>query len=530
MLLDCTAISSGPTVKLRQSQQTDSSRNNQVAFQNLTTVNSTNPVAIDDYGNTLVPSQPHVDTWLWGNVQPGVFQNGLWTTTSPPRALLDPKAQLFTKAQPEYDSVPADQVVNIKSVAAHPVQGDGWTDDAPSLNAILQANAATGKLTYFPYGVYIVKSTLFIPSGTRIAGEAWPVISGSGTFFADANNPQPVIQIGHPSDIGTCEISEMRFTVADILPGATILSINLSGPKPGDVGLWNTIVTIGGTRDSHTTTHTSYQDTTSSKGAFCTLHLKRTSSAYIENFWSWTADHDLDSSGTPQIISTGRGLLCEATKGTWLVGTGFEHHWLYQYNFHAASNVFAGLLQTETPYMQGVGAVLTVPAPWTPDPRFGDPDYSWAYPNDQASRTALAVNVTGGSDLYFYNGAHWSFFAGPWSEAKFAPGHHVLPYSQTNMIRVAGDPKRFIWYGIATKQAQRMILDGKVDAMQVNNPGGWMEGNNEGGGLICGYRVFAGAEKKKKEEEEEEEEEGEGGTGTTPAEKVLSKIRRKIWR
>ena len=58
------------------------------------------------------------------------------------------------------------------------VKGDGATDDSASLNAILAENAATGKLSYFPYGVYIVKSTFYIPPGSSTVGEAWPVISG----------------------------------------------------------------------------------------------------------------------------------------------------------------------------------------------------------------------------------------------------------------------------------------------------------------------------------------------------------------
>lgn len=56
--------------------------------------------------------------------------------------------------------------------------GDGKTDDSASLNAILTRNAASGKLSYFPYGVYIVRSTLYVPAGTRMVGEAWSVISG----------------------------------------------------------------------------------------------------------------------------------------------------------------------------------------------------------------------------------------------------------------------------------------------------------------------------------------------------------------
>lgn len=59
------------------------------------------------------------------------------------------------------------------------VKGDGVTDDSASLNAILAENAASGKISYFPYGVYIVKNTLRVPPGSRIVGEAWAVISGT---------------------------------------------------------------------------------------------------------------------------------------------------------------------------------------------------------------------------------------------------------------------------------------------------------------------------------------------------------------
>lgn len=74
----------------------------------------------------------------------------------------------------------------------------------------------------------------------------------------------------------------------------------------------------------------------------------------MQNVWGWTADHDLDG-GPTQNIASGRGLLVEAVNGTWLVGTGIEHNWLYNYNFGNASNVFAGLTQTETAYMLGAG-------------------------------------------------------------------------------------------------------------------------------------------------------------------------------
>jgi len=64
-----------------------------------------------------------------------------------------------------------------------------------------------------------------------------------------------------------------------------------------------------------------------------------------------------------------------------LYGTASEHAVFYQYNFHKAANIFAGLLQTESPYFQ--------PSPAAPAPfadvvgKFaGDPDYSCAAGNE----------------------------------------------------------------------------------------------------------------------------------------------------
>ena len=84
-------------------------------------------------------------------------------------------------------------------------------------------------------------------------------------------------------------------------------------------------------------------------GAFLILPLTSTSSAYIKNFSGWTANHNLDGGTGYTVISTGRGILVEATKGTWLTGSGSEDNWLYNYNFHSAQNVYASILQSETP-------------------------------------------------------------------------------------------------------------------------------------------------------------------------------------
>jgi hypothetical protein len=478
VLLDSSSINSGTVVKFHDSSNDGGNRNSQLLIQNLSH-NTNNAIAVDSNGNVKLAAVSHVDTWVWGNVTPGQYETGTSFTTTRPAALLADN-KYFTKSQPTYAEYGSDQVVNVKAVDGHTVKGDGSTDDSASLNAILADNAANCKISYFPYGVYIVKDTLVVPKGSRIMGEAWAVISGAGDAFKDANNPKPVVQVGQDGDVGVAEIQDMRFSVAEILPGAKILEINIAGSAPGDVALWNTIVTVGGTAETSIANSCTDQDTSKCMAAFMVLHLTKSSSAYIENFWGWTADHNLDG-GPTTIISTGRGILVEATKCTWLTGTGSEHHWLYNYNFHNSQNVYAGLLQSESPYMQGNGAAQTAPAPWTAKSEFGDPDFSWCGGGDQKCRTSLATNVDGGSDILLYNSAAWAFFNGPW-EGNY--GEQCDGSCQTNMMRVTNSPRNLVWYSISTRKTDVMVLDNASNPTEYNHPGGWEA-------IIQAYRQFA---------------------------------------
>lgn len=470
----------GPVIRFYDSSNDSGNQNSQFIIQNLVH-DSTNPIAVDSTGNTRLASAPYVDTWIWGTLVPGQYATGTSMTTQPPADLLA-GGKFFTKPQPTYAEYGSEDVVNVKTVSGHVVKGDGLTDDTAALNAILAQNAASCKITYIPFGVYRVSDTILIPVGSRIVGEAWSVISGYGDAFKQPSNPRAVVRLGNPGDVGVIEIQDMRFSVAEILPGAKILEINAAGSQPGDVGLWNTVVTVGGTAETSVSNVCISQDPKDCMAAFMVMHLTKTSSAYIENFWGWTADHNLDSQSILTIISTGRGILVESTKGTWLTGTGSEHHWLYNYNFHHAANVYAGLLQTETPYMQGSGEYEKAPAPWTADARFGDPDFSWCSAGDQKCRTALSTNVDGGSNIALYNSAAWAFFDGYWNALYNEP---CSGKCQANMMRVAGAPVNLVWYSISTRMTDVMVLDGKTNPRETNHAGGWEA-------VIQVYGQFAG--------------------------------------
>ena len=186
-------------------------------------------------------------------------------------------------AQPTYANGSAIDIVNVKAVSEFPVKGDGSTDDSASLNAILAQAAAEGKIAYVPYGVYVLRSQLYIPPGTRMVGECWPAFSGIGPAFGDPSNPSAVVMVGKPGEVGVAQIQDIRFTVADIAPGAIILQVNMKGESPGDVALWNSHVTVGGFTDSNVDHVCGAGDPAACKAAFALVHLTASSSAYIEN-------------------------------------------------------------------------------------------------------------------------------------------------------------------------------------------------------------------------------------------------------
>lgn len=306
---------------------------------------------------------------------------------------------------------------------------------------------------------------------------------GAGDRFKNPNSPQPVVKVGNPGDIGIAHISDMRISPAEPLPGAIMLEVNIAGANKGDVGIWNTQVMFGGTADTTIKDVCTNQDTTNCRAAYLGVHLTPSSSVYVQNLWVWTADHNLDGGSGITIISTGRGLLVESTKATWLVGTGAEHNWLYNYNFNQAQNLFAGLMQVETPYMQGADAVLLAPAPWVASLQIGDPDFHWCEGWDGRCRSSVGNNINGGSNLFLYNSAAWAFFNGPW-DGQYAGQFWCTGNCITNMNRVSGQPTNMYWYSIATKSADTLIFDSKSNPKELNNPGGW-------GGNLQTYREFA---------------------------------------
>ena len=200
---------------------------------------------------------------------------------------------------PTYKEYDVSQFVNVKSVSGFPVAGDGSTDDTANLQHIITANAGC-KILFFPQGTYRVTDTLFFPAGSRVFGEGWSAISAYGSKFWDPTKPIPMVKVGNAGDVGIAQFSDMLLTVGDVLQGCTLLEVNMAGANPGDVGFWNVHHRVGGAAGSLVQTNCGGSGGGGTppqcKAAFMMTHLTSTSSAYIENMWQWTADHDLDVS------------------------------------------------------------------------------------------------------------------------------------------------------------------------------------------------------------------------------------------
>ena len=408
----------------------------------------------------------------------------------------------YTKEQPQYTDYPLSAFASVKDAGA---AGDGVTDDTAALQRALLANAHC-KVTYFPHGVYVVTDTLYVPPGSRIVGEVWSTITASGPKFADASNPHVMFQVGKPGDVGVAEITDMLFTVADVLPGAIIVEVNMRGANQGDVSFHNSHYRIGGAADSKTET-ACQTESDPCKAAFLVLHLGKTSSTYIENTWLWSADHDLDGPANQQIGTgkfpnqsyyhgeleqrqiltssfTGRGMLIEATTATWLIGTASEHHTLYAYQFNNAANVMAAMMQVETPYWQ---PLPRAPAPWTPNATWSDPTFSGCNGVKECyMQWSLRILGSNTHTLNLYGQGFWVYFNGPNDGACTGPNGSCQRNIADLQDQKAGNGVEL--YQLNTRGVQNMVIlggsGGTIAATQPQNVGSW-------GGVVAGYLGFA---------------------------------------
>ncbi|KAJ0271070.1 hypothetical protein CBS470a_013331 [Colletotrichum nupharicola] len=117
-----------------------------------------------------------------------------------------------------------------------------------------------------------------------------------------------------------------------------------------------------------------------------------------------------DSQGSAGLwVYTARGLLIESTEAVWLYGTASEHAVYYQYNLFGAQNVFAGLLQTESPYYQ---PMPTAPSPYKAEVGVvrGDPKYDCSGTDFDGCDSSWGLLVSTSQDVYIASAGIYSWF------------------------------------------------------------------------------------------------------------------------
>jgi hypothetical protein len=142
------------------------------------------------------------------------------------------------------------------------------------------------KIIFFDAGTYVVTSTIQIPAGTQIVGEAWSVIAGKGAAFQNINSPVPVVQVGAAGSSGVVEISDIIFSTIGPTPGAIVVEWNVKQSSQGSAGLWDSHIRLGGTAGTNLQASqcpsSGSGGTTNCMAAYAGLHLTASSSAYLE--------------------------------------------------------------------------------------------------------------------------------------------------------------------------------------------------------------------------------------------------------
>ncbi|RYP92281.1 hypothetical protein DL770_001594 [Monosporascus sp. CRB-9-2] len=414
----------------------------------------------------ILPGNQVVKSFAQGRQYSGTSGKPIQSTQNEitkPKALTS-NGKMVTRAKPQYEDVPISNFVSVKAAGA---KGDGYTDDTAKIQQIFD-NARDGDIIYFDHGAYLITDTVRVPKNIKITGEMWPLLMAAGRKFADESKPIPVFQVGQPGDVGDVEMSDLIIQTKGPAPGAILMEWNLAGSKQASAGLWDVHFRVGGAAGSELQSDKCAKNpnvTTTPDpecfGAFMLLHLTPTASAYIENCWFWVADHELDLTDHNQInLYNGRGVLIESQNPIWLWGTASEHSQLYNYQISNAKNVFMGVIQTETAYMQG-NPDATVP--FIANAGYLDPDFTTSCDGSSyACARTWGLRVTNSSDVFMYGGGLYSFFDN--YEQVCVDEQNC----QDNMISIEESSVHL--FGITTKASVNMIThNGRTVALDQDN-------------------------------------------------------------
>ncbi|KAF2094718.1 putative Exo-beta-1,3-glucanae [Rhizodiscina lignyota] len=401
---------------------------------------------------------------------PNSFERSIGAN-SRPSSLITTSNKYYSRSKPQYETLSAASFLSVRTEGA---KGDGATDDTKALQAVINSASAAGKVVFFDAGYYKVTKTLYIPSGSRITGESYPVIMSSGSFFANMKSPKAVVQVGNVGETGSVEWSDMIVSTQGAQAGASLIQWNLAASSSAPSGMWDVHVRVGGFTGSQlqvsqcpTTPGTATPPATPKASCisdFLSMHITTSASGlYMENCWIWTADHDIDDPNSTQItVYSGRGLLVDSSAGNiWLVGTAVEHHSLYQYQFTNTANVFMGQIQTESAYYQPNPDALS---PFTALASINDPTFNVSSTTNTANGWGL--RITDSKNILVYGAGLYSFF----DNYSAACSQNQLNQCQYRILSVEGSVANVNVYGLSTVGTACMIArDGKCQAAAKDN-------------------------------------------------------------
>lgn len=444
-----------------------------------------------------------IESWGYGRVVDGgaesTFYNGGHvpfmnrSKTLTGEAYVNQQPNFYARRRPKYYNEPLSNVMNVKALGA---RGDGKTDDTAVLNAILAGAANTSSIVHFPHGVYKVTDTLRVPIGSRIIGQAWSQVMGTGDKFADEEAPRPVVRVADPGDVGIIEIQDMLFTVSGPTAGAIIVQWNAQEATQGSVAMWDSHIRVGGAVGSNLQA----SDCPKQKGgavnpncraASLLIHLTKGSTAYMENVWAWVADHDLDTSDRKQInVYGGRGMLIES-RLSYLWATSAEHATLYQYQLVGARNILMSTIQTETPYFQPMDGT---PPPYQSGLFAGDPSFDHCDDkDDKTCSNAWGARIIDSETVYLFSAGVYSFFNNY--------GQSCLDTHNCQIRAVEVEQSVDVWlYNLCTMAITELISPhNETPTMAADNRNGalssvlaWLRGARETTGPrdFPGFRVY----------------------------------------
>ncbi|KAJ4131696.1 hypothetical protein NW768_005892 [Fusarium equiseti] len=321
----------------------------------------------------------------------------------------------YERSKPQYEDVPSKDFISAKASGAY---GDAAHDDTQVLNNLFKYTANNNLVAYLDAGYYMVTDTVYIPPNAKIVGEALAsIIMGTGQKFGDIGNPRPIVQVGHPGEVGQIEWSDTLVSTRGAAAGAVLIEYNLYSPGTPS-GMWDVHTRIGGFAGTYLQVPEcpAIQGTNTINprclAAYMSFHVTAYAGGlFTENCWFWVADHDLENQKYERVsLFAGRGVLVEAQRGRiWLSATGSEHHVLYQYQFVNTKDVYIGHVQTEQAYFQ------PLPPAQYPFPAVSalhDPDFKKDCQgnNDPRCNMGWAMRIIDSSNIATYGAGLYSFF------------------------------------------------------------------------------------------------------------------------